>query len=172
MRDNRVRKVTLTAVFSAFSIVFLYLAAVFPTGQLGFLGVASLFGIAAVCEYKIAGGIFVFAVTSIVGFLIIPDKASLILYVSFFGYYPVLKALAEKCSVRALEWVIKLGIFNAALSLVLFVFKIGFFDFDFGDAYYIVAYALANVVFVCFDVGVSRVLTVYMARIFPKIHRY
>ena len=74
MKKNKIRRLTLTAVFTAFSVVFMYLSAVLPTGQLGFLGISSLFGVAAVIEYGIAGGLFVFAGTAVIGLIILPDK--------------------------------------------------------------------------------------------------
>ncbi len=170
MRQNRTRKLTLTAVFAAFSTVFLYLASVLPTGQLGFLGVASLFGVAAVCEYGLAGGAFVFAVTALLGFFLVPDRMNVVLYVSFFGYYPILKALAEKCRVRAAEWAVKLAVFNAAVTVDLLLYRSLFLDGKPGPWLVLGVYALLNLVFVAFDIGVSRVISVYMAKIYPKMH--
>ncbi len=158
------------AVFSAFSVIFLYLAAIFPTGQLGFLGISSLFGVAAVCEYGVTGGILVFVVTALVGFIVIPDKTGPILYAVFFGYYPILKYAAEKLRSRFLEWVLKLTIFSGALSVVLFVFHLALYAFELSGWLYGVVYFVGNVVFIIFDLGVSRVATVYMSKIYPKIH--
>ena len=170
MKKNKTRRLTLTAVFTALSVAFMYLSAVFPTGQLGFLGVSSLLGVAAVIEYGIPGGIFVFAGTAILGLLIVPDKMLVVLYAMFFGYYPILKSLAEKVRSRVFEWVIKLAVFNIALTLILFAFKFVLFDFSFLKDSYILLYLFCNVVFALFDIGVSRVISFYIARISSKIH--
>ena len=170
MKKSKIKRLTLTAVFTAFSIIFMYLSAVLPTGQLGFLGISSLFGIASVIEYGIAGGLFVFIGTAVIGLIILPDKALVLLYAMFFGYYPILKALAEKCRSRVLEWSIKLSIFNAALTLILFVFKFVLFDFSFLNNSYLLLYIFCNAVFVLFDIGVSRVIAFYLNRISAKMH--
>ena len=170
MRRDKTKRLTLTAVFTAFSVAFMYLSSVFPTGQLGFMGVSSLLGVAAVIEYKIAGGIFVFAGTALIGLLIVPDKMMVVLYSMFFGYYPILKSLCERLKSRVLEWVVKIGVFNIALTLILFVFKFVLFDFSFLNNSYIVLYLFCNVVFVLFDIGVSRVIVFYISRISSKIH--
>ena len=170
MKKNKIRRLTLTAVFTAFSVVFMYLSAVLPPGQLGFLGISSLFGVAAVIEYGIAGGLFVFAGTAVIGLIILPDKMLILLYAMFFGYYPILKSLAEKCRSRILEWIIKLVVFNTALTLILFVFKFVLFDFSFLNDSYLLLYIFCNIVFVLFDIGVSRVIAFYLNRISAKIH--
>ncbi|MGM9522076.1 MAG: hypothetical protein ACI3VB_06315 [Oscillospiraceae bacterium] len=170
MKTNKARKISFTAVFTAFSIAFLYLSSVFPTGQLGFLGIASLFGVAAVIEYGTAGGLFVFAGTALIGLMLVPDKMLVVLYSMFFGYYPVLKSIAEKMRSRTFEWVVKLAVFNIALSIILFIFSFTLFETDIIKNSYVVMYIFCNAVFVAFDVGVSRLICFYTAKIFPKIH--
>ena len=90
------------------------------------------------------------------------------LYAVFFGPYPVVKALAEPRK-RWTEWIIKLLFFNAALTVAIFALKMTVFDLfniKFGVPLY---YLGGNVVFVIFDIAVSRALTVYMSRIHTKI---
>ncbi len=164
------RKIAFTAIFAAFSVICLYLAAVLPTGQLGFLGVSSLFEIAAVCEYGVTGGILVLVVTAVLGFVIVPDKTAALLYLCFFGWYPLVKLFAEKLK-PALSWVVKLITYNIAVSVCLFALKFTFISYEIGTAYYIICYALANVVYIVFDIAVSRAIMVYMSRIYPIIHK-
>lgn len=168
---SKARSVAFTAVFAAFSTVFLYLASVFPTGQLGFLGVASLFGVAAVVELGIPGGLAVFAVTAALGLLIVPSKTLAAVYAAFFGYYPVMKALAERLKSRVLEWAVKLAVFNAALTVILFAVKATIVDIDFLNRSVYLMYAVMNAVFVLFDIGVSRVIRFYVGSVYPKIHK-
>lgn len=158
------------AVFSAFSTAFLYLASLFPTGQLGFLGVASLFGIAGVVEFGLPGGLAVYAVTALLGLLIVPSKTLVGLYALFFGPYPVVKALAERGS-RVLEWIVKVVFFNAALTAALFALKVTVFDFTHIQYGVPVLYIAGNLIFAIFDIAVSRAIVFYMARIHPRIHK-
>lgn len=165
------RRIAFTAVFTAFSAAFLYIASVFPSGQLGFLGVASLFGIAAVLEFGLWGGAAVYAGTALIGLLVVPSKSLVALYAIFFGYYPILKALTEKLKSRVLEWAVKLIVFNAALTAAIFVLTMTIFDFSlFNNRVYLI-YLACNAVFVLFDIGVTRVIAVYLSRIYPKIHK-
>ncbi len=171
MRDKRtVRRVAFTAVFTALSTAFLFIASVFPTGQLGFLGVASLVGIAAVVEYGPAGGIFVWLGTLFLGFLVIPSKTLVWLYALFFGPYPAVKYFTERLG-RVPEWAVKLAFFNAALTVALFALKVTMLSFSYMKFGNVILYVLGNAVFVLFDVAVTRAIQVYMAKIHPKIHR-
>ncbi len=168
-RNKTARRVAFTAVFTALAVAFIYLAALLPTGQLGFLGLASLCGVAAVVEYGLPGGLFVWMGGSVLGLLIAPSKNLALLYAVFFGAYPVVKSLAEKPKSRLLEWCVKLLLFNAALTVALFALKMTVFDLSnvrFGKA---ILYLLGNAVFVLFDIAVSRAIGAYMGRIHPKI---
>ena len=165
------RKITLTAQMSALSIVFLYIDSVFPTGQLGFVAIASLFGIAAVIESGLVSGLIVFVISGILGFLLVPVKSVMFLYVLFFGYYPILKSLIERLRKIVLEWVLKLLVFNAALSVIWLLFRELIFNAEilrFGTA---VVYILGNVVFVIFDFGISKLIGFYIMKISKKIRR-
>lgn len=49
-----------------------------------------------------------------------PDKANALLYLLFFGLWPMLKSLLERIPAGLLEWLCKLAVFNAVLSLFWF----------------------------------------------------
>ena len=170
MRNSRTRRIALAAVLTAFEVTFAYIACVFPTGQLGFLGVASLFGISAVVELGIVPGAIVYAAAGALGLIMLPSKTLAILFAVFFGPYPVVKALCEKLG-RVAEWAVKLAFFNLALTVALFALKMTFFDI--GDMQFgiPILYVLGNAVFVLFDIAVSRAIVFYMAKIHPKIHK-
>lgn len=164
------RRVAFTAVFTALSVAFLYIAYIFPTGQLGFLGLASLAGIAAVVEYGTPGGLFVWLGTSVLGLLILPSKSLVWLYAVFFGPYPVVKALSEGLR-RVLEWCVKMAFFDLALTVAIFVLRFTMLSFDTMRFGTLILYVLGNAVFVAFDIAVSRAIVVYMKQLHPKIHK-
>ncbi len=164
------RRVAFIAVFTALSAAFMYIASIFPTGQLGFLGVASLIGVASVVEYGFPGGLFVWLGTSILSFILIPSKTLVWLYTVFFGPYPVVKLFAErkKCLV---EWAVKVLFFNIALTVAIFALKVTMLSFSYMRFGNFIMYLLGNAVFVLFDIAVSRAISVYMTKIHSKIHK-
>jgi hypothetical protein len=169
--SKRVRKITVPALMASLSIVFIYLASVFPTGQLGLIAVSSLFGIAAVIETGLISGILVYVASSILALIVVPNKLITLIYVMFFGYYPVLKSIAERVKNRVFEWVIKLLVFNGALTLMMFTIKSAIIPQSLEKIPSAVIYIGANVVFAVFDFGVSKLIAFYLNRISKNIRR-
>ena len=166
--SKRVRVITSSALLISLTMVFLYLSTVLPNVQLGLVAAASLFVAAQVIETNLMGGLYVFIGSCILGFLIVPDKTSLILYSLFFGYYPLVKSLAERPKKAVLRWGIKLVVMNTALAVILGFFGELIFDlsqFEYGI--WIVA-VIINLVFILFDIGVSKLIGLYMGRIHRK----
>lgn len=62
--------------------------------------------------------------------LLVADKEAAVMYVMFFGYYPIIKAMVEKKLNKALSWTVKFIIFNISMILafliVTYVFKVPF----------------------------------------------
>ena len=167
------KTITICAMMTALSLVFMYIGILIPSGRAGFMAVASLFTVAAVIECGYVPALCVFAASSVLGFLIMPDKAPIMFYILFFGYYPIIKSIGEKLKSRVPEWIIKLAVFNIALTAMVLFFRellmFSFLDRLAGTVYIVVLYVLMNVVFVIYDYGVSKLIQFYMYKIHNKI---
>jgi len=136
---------------------------------------AGLFIMVVVIEINKKWALMAYIVSSILVFML-ADPESRFLYVFFFGYYPIAKALIEKMHKPIIEWPIKVIIFNASVLSVYLIFS-SFFDFsmsEFGELGKYGAYillALGNVVFVVYDIAVSRMSMFYMIVVHPKIKK-
>ena len=156
---------------AAMTVALLYIASVFPTGQLGFVAVTSLFTIAVVIEAGLVYGILVYVCCAVLAFLIVPLKGAAILYALFFGYYAVIKSIAERMKTKALSWAFKEIVFLAALSVVWLVFRSVVFSPERAAMSTLPVYIAGLVVFTVYDIGLTRLIGYYMARISPKINR-
>jgi len=159
------RTLTLSALFTALSLIMLYIASVWPTGQLGLVAVASLFIAAVVVESGPGSGLSVFVAVSGLGMLIIPNKTAPLLFLMFFGYYPVVKSLIERIGAMPLQWLLKLLVFNASLTAIRFLLKSIVFEFGGYKPGVFLLYLLGNVVFAVFDYGFSKVIWLYISRV-------
>lgn len=110
---------------------------------------------------------------SLLPILLFAEIECKLLYVMFFGFYPVVKALCEKMRKPILEWIIKIVVFNAAV-LITYLFFAKLFgvtldDFNEFGKYGAVLFLLAgNIVFVLYDIAVSRMAMFYFMVIKPK----
>ncbi|SHH50386.1 hypothetical protein SAMN02745823_00102 [Sporobacter termitidis DSM 10068] len=156
---------------TAFAVALLYLASILPAERMGIVAVSSLFGIAAVIEAGIPAGVFVFLGGSLIGWLLVPYKPVILLYALFLGYYPVVKSLAEKLKNKVLQWAVKLAVFNLAFTALWFLFS----ALVFGPAILKLGtglvYPVGNLVFILYDIGLTRLIGVYIVRISKNLRK-
>ena len=159
-------RAALVGILAAMSLVFLYLSAVSPTAQLGLVAVAGLFPAGAVASAGLGAGFFAYGAAGLLGLLLVPDKANALLYLLFFGLWPMLKSLLERLPGRILEWAGKMAVFNGILTLCYFGLRELFLPFlpEALTAVWMV-YAAGNLAFVIYDVGFSKLIAFYMARV-------
>ncbi len=109
--------------------------------------------------------------------LLIGESETKVLFILFFGYYPILKAIIERINSQAVEWILKLICFNIAAIASYFVssllFAISFDEFgEWGRYGALIFLVLCNIVFVVYDIGISRVASFYMYRLHGKIKKF
>ena len=167
--SKNTRRLTLSALFSALCLIALYIASIWPTGLYGLVAFASLFVAAGVIEAGTVSGIYVFVVSSALGILLLPNKAAPLLFLLFFGYYPVLKNLIEKIKSKAVQWFLKLLVFNATLTVIWVFLKELLMGFSERFSGVWIIYVLGNVVFVLFDYGYSNLLLLYVSMVSRRI---
>ena len=126
----------------------------------------------AVVSAGLKAGFFCYGAAGLLGLLLVPDKANALLYLLFFGLWPMLKSLLERIPARPLEWLCKLAqegdtaVFNAVLTLFWFGLHSLFLPFlpETLQAPWMV-YAAGNAAFVIYDVGFSKLISFYVARV-------
>ena len=165
-RNSKASKVAYPAVLGALSLIFVYVASVTPSGSWGFVAVAGLFPAAAVISAGMKAGILCWVGVSALAFLLIPGKFCALLYCVLFGLYPLVKALFERLHRRIPEYILKLVFFNAAFTLVFLVMRAAVLDsLPAILSVTWVLYVVANIVFLLYDFGFSKLIGFYIARI-------
>jgi len=165
-------RIALSAMLTALSLVFLYGASVAPSGQLGLAAAAGVFPAAALVSGGAPAGFLCYTVTGLLGLLLVPNKSGVLLYILFFGLYPLLKHWIEKIKKLPLEWLCKLLLCNAALGLfwnVLRTLLLAGLPAVFGKLW--VFWLAGTGAFVLYDVGFSKVMSFYVARVHRVIFR-
>ena len=172
-------RVALGGMMGALSLVCLLLT-LFPyaTYALPALAGVCLFPVVIECGKRY--GLMVYIATALLALLITPDVEAKLLYVVFFGYYPLVKSVAESRRHRVGEWVIKLAVFNIAVVAAYAVMaQVGLSLEDFAISgvplplpVILVLFLLAgNGVFVLYDIALTRALPLYFGRVQPRLRR-
>ena len=167
-------KITLCAMLSALSSVFM-LTSYFPYLTYAIPAVAGLLIMIAVIEIDVKWASLSYAATAVIVALTAEPEAKM-LFVLFFGYYPILKAVFEKLKSRVLEYLLKFAVFNAAVivsyGFVAALIGVDLSDMgDFGKYTSIVLLVAANVVFPIYDAAVSKMAAFYIVRLHPQISK-
>ena len=165
--SSRAGRTALGGVMAAAGLAFLWLASITPSGRTGVTAVAGLFPMAAVLAGGRNAGYLCWAASGILGLILLPDKGVALMYLAFLGLYPVVKDVIEGLRKLPLEWGLKLAYFNAALTVFWMLFR-GMFMPDppawLADNM-ILLYLLGNIVFICYDIGLSMMIGFLRTRI-------
>lgn len=168
--SQKTKALALSALLCALGVILLYLGALIEVLDLSVAALASLLVMIAVIELGGWYPYLIYAVTSLLALLLLPAKFPAAIYLLLAGYYPILKAALEKRRRPRLAWLVKLLVFNAALTLVL----LGATYLLTGDDAFLWSsapmwYALTNPTFVLFDIALTRLITVYRIKLRKRL---
>ncbi len=142
---------SLTLMFSAFSLLLLYPVWLLPDLQIIFYYASSIFVIGIMMEERAGAAVISAAAVSLIGFLVLPDKTMILPYVFFFAHYGIGKYIIENRQKGGAAVILKLIYFNAAMALLYFVAParlFGLLPFDLPLAAFIV---VMEAIFLAYD---------------------
>lgn len=172
---KRSAKVAFGGIFSALAVVSMLLT-VFPYATYALPAIAGVFLLPIALQCGSRWGLGGYVVTAILAFLLAPDMEAKLLFVLFFGYYPILKLWLDGLN-TALQWTLKLLLFNgAAVGGYLLLYWVVGLPADafqlFGVNLPLVFLALGNVVFILYDRGVHNLVLLYEIHWRDKLTRF
>lgn len=154
-------------LFTALSVIFIYLSNLIPLNRLFLLGIASCFIPISILIIGIKKSVLVYISTSLICFMIVTNKLNLIAYILFFGLYGIEKYYIEKINYLVIEYIIKILIFNISLFIIyglLYYLKI---IPDFKQSIYVIL-IFAQIFFLLYD----YVITLFIHFISIKFKRF
>lgn len=168
------KKIALCGVMTALSVVIM-LAAYFPylTFALPALAGAVFCVLKIEIDSKWAVGSFVAAAILTV---LLCEKESAMMFVSFFGFYPILKSYYERIPSRVLEYAVKFATFTVCVIFAYFVI-IKLFGIpmegmgDFGKYTPLILLCGGEVMFFVYDLALSQLITVYMNGMHKRVSK-
>ena len=115
------KNISLCAVFTALSLLLLFMSSVFSTMSISILAICGVVTSVALtrCGYKYT--MIMFLAVAVLSFFLVPDKSCVVLYAFLFGFYPILKNLFEKTGKPYISWVLKIAAANLLVFAALYV---------------------------------------------------
>ena len=161
------RTLSVTAISVAGAVVVLYMGTLFPAMHLTFAALAAVFVAVTVIEGGLQYGVLCFIATAILGLLLVPERTGALLYLTFFGAYPLVKSVAERQKAQVLGWIIKFAVFFLALTLYMTILReLMPGAIPFADRALPLIYPAGAAAFLVYDIGMSRLIGLYLERIY------
>lgn len=162
-------KVALGGVIAALSLLLMLAAGVTTSLVYAIPMITGAFLMVLVIEFGAGFAGLEYLAISIISMLLLGNKEAAIMYVAFFGYYPIIKSFIERHLGKLFGWIIKYIIFNISMVAAYFVvskiFMITFDDMEmFGKYAMLVLLAAGNALFVLYDIMLTRLVTIYIYR--------
>lgn len=173
-------KTSLGGVIAALSIVLMFLTSLMPSMTYALPAAAGILVTIIVIEINKKWALGVYAAVSVLSILLVADKEAAVMYIMFFGYYPILKAVFERRFNKTVSMILKLIVFNISMIIAFiistYVFMIPFEEMEkYGPVAAFGLLAAGNVIFVIFDFALSNIITIYnmkWRKVFKRIFKF
>ena len=174
MKKNR--QIAFGGLISALSLIAMLLSSVMPFAEYAFPALAGIFLIPIVIDFNKKTAIIAYGAISILSFIIVANKESVLLFVGFLGYYPIIKSIFEQQKKRITEWILKFTTFNVAVIIAYFILtkllSIPVFYDTMGMPYgiaIVVLLVVANIIFILYDKALSSLIYMYITKLKPRL---
>lgn len=163
-------KTALGGIITALSVTLMLVSAVIPFLEYALPAIAGAILVIMVIELNKKWAFCTYVAVSILSILILANKETAMMYIAFFGYYPILKPFFEsKIKNNIICWIVKDIEFNAAVVAAYFiivkVFGMPLEELtENGLAGLLGILALGNVMFVLYDICITRLVTTYLIK--------
>ena len=170
---NKSIRVAFCGIITALCTVLMFLTGLISIGTYALPAFAGILLIVVVIEMGTGWAWPVYIAVSVLSVLLSGDKEAAMLFVLFFGYYPILKAVFEKIQKKYLAFVLKFAVFNSSMLACFFlsikVLGVPEDSFTFFGVYLPWLFlVVGNFVFVIYDYAISTLVLAYYQR-FHKI---
>jgi len=170
-------KCALGGITAALSLTLLISVAIVPFMTYALPAIAGALIVVMVIETDKKWAFGVYAAIAILSFFLVPEKEVAMMYIAFFGYYPIIKALIEAHIPAVPAWAIKVLSFNATMIAAYYLMiKLMGITLDEMDEHgiwgVVMLLGIGTFAFVFYDLALTRLITVYVKKWRKHFKRY
>lgn len=167
--------IAFSGIFTALSVVLLYFGGIVWIFSYIVPLLSSFIVMIAKKSFNLRTSLIIYISVSIISIFILPDKECALLYVMFFGYYPIIKDNIEKFKSKILSIIFKFVLFNFSIVLAeivcIYLFNIPY-DNEFGKWGTVILLLSGNIVFLLYEKLFYMVEILYEKRIKKYLNKY
>lgn len=171
-------QVALCGVVAALCTLLLFMTGMFPFSTYALPALAGLLMVTVAVETGPSWAFTLYAAVSALSFIMTPDKEAMLMFVMFFGHYPITKMLIERLKFRPLRIVLKLACFNfcVVVGYLIIIYLLRMPDVltefgEFGKYSVYILLGMGNVLFAVYDIALTNIMRAYVGWFRPRFLR-
>lgn len=164
---SKINNLTRGGIYSALTVLLVYLSSVIPTSKLSLLALASAIIPVSIITTGVKNSIMVYAASSLLCF-ILGLRGMALAYTLFFGLYSLAKFYIERMRKLSLEYLLKILFFNLSFLIIYYFYKTLFTDMISTKLSIHYVLLAGQVVFLIYDYALTIIIT-YISRRFKSL---
>lgn len=177
MKDISYR-IALGGIVSALCLVTMFLSGIMPALYLLLPMIAGVLMMIIAVEVNTKWALLTYIAVSILSLFITFDKEAALIFIMFFGHYPILRFYIKKIVSKSAQVIIRFAVFNVCIIGYFYVtvYLFGLEQMldelnDFGKYGAVIMLVLANIIFILYDYNLVICYRLYHTRLMPKFRR-
>ncbi len=169
-------RVALGGIVSSFCLLAMFLTGVFPLLYLALPMIAGVLLMIIVMEVNTQWACLTYVAVGLLSLFVTYDKEAALIFILFFGYYPILYKYLNRIPVKLLRVLIKLLLFNGCMVAYFYVnvYLFGLESLleafeDFGKYGGPIMLALLNPFFLMYDISLDGLCDLYRYKLKPRM---
>ncbi|MCL2087926.1 MAG: hypothetical protein FWH14_00440 [Oscillospiraceae bacterium] len=171
-------RVALCGMIGALSSAIMFFGGIFPFSYFVMPAIAGTVFIPIVIETGRRWALMTYTTVSLVSAIIVFDKFPVLIFIMFFGFYPILKSFIEGIKEIITVYAIKFALFNTVVFLcyytvtsVIVVSEIADELAEYNRVLLMAFLVLANVAFLMYDMALTSIVSIYLYRFSGIVRR-
>ena len=168
-------RIALGGLSASLCLVVMLTTALIPFATYALPALAGILLIPIVLELNAKTAWCCYCAVSLLSLLIVPDRETALMFIAFFGYYPILKFKLDKIKLAVPRWITKFFIFNAAICsayfLIIYIFGLSYLLDEFAGGFGILLIIVANICFPIYELALRNMYLFYVYRVRKMIFK-
>ena len=167
-------KIALGGIISALCLLTMFMTGIFPVLSILLPMISGIFMMIMVSEININWAFLTYISVSLLSLMLTSDKESVLIFITFFGHYPITRFLINRINSKALKAVLKFSLFNICIIIFFlfttYVLKLTAFleeINEFGTYGKPAILVFVNIIFVLYDYNLSIFYELYNKKLKP-----
>ena len=177
MRDISYR-VALGGIVSALCLVTMFLAGILPVLYLLLPGIAGILLMIIAVEVSTGWAFLTYIAVSLLAMFVTFDKEAALIFILFFGHYPIIRFYIQKITLKPFRLFVKLIIFNICILAYFYatIYILGLKDlieeFDgLGRYGAYITLVISIIIFLFYDIDLDFMYKIYRQKLMPKFRK-